>query len=361
MHRRAAPLLALLVFCAVASAQSPSPPSADRVKAALSRALELAKANRDADAEALLDKILKVQPALTSARFLRSKVRFRLKKFEDAETDAVAVLKEAPATTGITPLLEKIRENIKPVTVTLVGGASKYSEWQWSWTIDGTKSVKLEEYKGAEGYTLFYWPSRPEVKADFEKLERESSNDHLYFLRVIALKHPGGFADLKLPGATEHGLTTAPYMMWMDESGKIVAKGKPEEVQPKIDEFTKAKKEANAPVELLSKVDVSASTPAVEAAARSGYTTIVMVTSPACHSCQMVKDKVEAIPQNHQKVRVVMYDVGVTSTGGINWDSPFRTGNKVPSLPYYYIFDTAGKLSGSGDEDSGVIKTWIGE
>lgn len=350
-----------LALTVCAFAQSPAPASRDdKVRAALAKALELAKANRDADAAALLDKILKASPKLASARLLRAKVLYRLKRFEDAEADAALLAKEAPGTPGISELLARIREHIKPVTVTVVGGKQKYSEWVWSWSIDGSKSFKLEDFKGAQGYTLFFWPSRPDVQVDWDKLEADASSN-LYFLRVILLRGEADTANLYLPGAKDFGITAAPYMMWMDETGKVVAKGEVKEVLPKIDEFKKAKKDAATPVELISKVDVSTEVPKVDSYAKTGWTTIVMVTSPACHDCVKHKPKVEKIPETNAKVRLVELDVGTTATGGINWDAPFRLQNKVPELPYFYVLDAGGKLSGSGSMADGILKTWLAE
>jgi hypothetical protein len=217
---------------------------------------------------------------VTKVRFLRAKVRYRLTKYEEAQEDAEQVLKELPDIKGGKELLAKIREHVKPPSVTIIGGAAKYSEWQWSWTIPGDKSFAVADYRGGEGHTLFYWAARPGERDEVEKLELDASDQRLYFLRIVSLKGADGKADLRLPAATEHKVMALPYMLLVDGAGTEVARGKPDEVTPKLDAIKKVKKEAAAPSDPVTHVDFAQNTGGPETLGRAGYTTVVMVSSP---------------------------------------------------------------------------------
>lgn len=265
---------ALGLCCAVACAwaQPALPTAAPTPREQFAAAVGLAKAGKHAEALPLLDALLKSHPGATKARFVRAKVRFRVSRFDEALEDIEQVVREAPNIAGGKELLEQVRARVKPITVTVVGGKAKYSEWVWSWTISGDKPFTLGEFKGAEGHTLFYWPA-PADKAAADQLELDASDRNLFFLRVVK-------AELTQPAAKDHGVKAVPFMVLVDEAGAEVIRGDPAAVAPKLDAVKKVRQDAQRSADPLTHVDLSQTVKTPEELGRNGYTTVVMLSSP---------------------------------------------------------------------------------
>ena len=227
-------------------------------------ALKLAQAGELTKSLAILDQLVASYPEVTKLRFLRAKVRIKAKDWEGAEADLAQVVKEAPTAAVPRDLLAKVRARLPHRSVTVVGGPSTYSEWQWSWKIPGDKPFALADFKGGQGSTLFYWRARPGDDSETAGMERDSA-DQRYFLRVV--EGTGPDADHKVPAR--------PYMILLDATGAEIARGAPDAVQPKL---AALQKPPDPPAGDVSRADFSTDT-SIEALGQLGTDTLVMVTS----------------------------------------------------------------------------------
>jgi hypothetical protein len=110
----------------------------------------------------------------------------------------------------------------------------------------------------------------------------------------------------------------------------------------------------------VTTVDFSISGELLSSLAVPGYTTVVMVTSPACHSCLAAKPRVEAIPANNRSARVVLADIGRNPQGGINGSAPVISRYRIQATPAYFVFDASGRTIAQGDAAARMIAPWMG-
>lgn len=69
-----------------------------------------------------------------------------------------------------------------------------------------------------------------------------------------------------------------------------------------------------------------------------------------------IKPRVEAIPQNHSKTRVVVADIGLNEKGGINWEARICKEWKVARLPWYVVVDAQGKATTDADAAKATVE-----
>lgn len=265
---------------------APTVGAADTVKAQVARALELIKTEKYDAAIALLDSVILTRPDLLKVRLLRAKALAKNGNLDRAEVDLQAVQKVSPDLPACKTLAQLIADARASQTVVMVG-SNKYSEWERFWKIDGKTAFTLAAFKAPEGVTAFYFPARPSDAAELEPWRAEADAE-IFFLRAVLLKGAADQADLALPGATEHKVDQVPFLILVDAEGKELARGTPDACKEKLEAVRKEAKEriaARAPkrasqAEPIAKEDFSTSDAPIESIAASGWTNIIMVTSP---------------------------------------------------------------------------------
>ena len=260
------------------------PAGADSVRELAQKALRLARDKKHAEAVKLLDRVLDLDPKFTKARFLRAKLHLKLKAYDPALADAEQVVKEMPSISGAAEFLARARGEKQANTVVYSASSKSYSEWDRVWTVPGKDAFTLAQFKGAEGYTVFYAPARPGDRAEVEPYMVDANDQQLYFLRIVDLKGADGNVDLALPGATGAAISKVPFMIILDPKGAELGRGDPSALTKELEAVRKEagskKKAPPANEEPAAHQDFSQSQEPLETLAVRGCTTVVMVTSP---------------------------------------------------------------------------------
>lgn len=80
-----------------------------------------------------------------------------------------------------------------------------------------------------------------------------------------------------------------------------------------------------------------------------GKTNLVEFSSPACPSCQALKSKLVALAQKDPSLVVNQVVIDRPGSAGIDWQSPLARQYELRSVPYFKVYDGAGKLLAEGE------------
>jgi thiol-disulfide isomerase/thioredoxin len=80
-----------------------------------------------------------------------------------------------------------------------------------------------------------------------------------------------------------------------------------------------------------------------------GRTTIFDFYSDYCPPCRQISPLLEALNRNRDDIVVIKIDINRPGVRGIDWRSPVARQHRLPSIPYFVIYDSHRRESHSGD------------
>lgn len=289
----------------------------------------------------LLGEVLGARPELDEIRQLREKVLARL-----ATPPPPASPAASPA--GSPSPAEPAEEPEKP----LVLEPLMY--------LKAPEMDTLASYFQPESYTAFYFTANADHDKRLGRFLAPCLDEGLYALRVVELAATGPEPDLKIPVAKEVGLETVPFVILINPEGFEEYRGSPRGIRPvlpelrlHVKEVTKRAKGSRRPA-----VEVGASEVSVPSFAAKSLTTVLMVSSGACESCEEQRQRLDQIPAQVERSQVVVVDVGQDAKGRIDWQAPLIASNGITLLPYYFVLDENGAVLARGG-GWGPVETWL--